>query len=168
MADRDPQTEREYADALVASFARTVGARGAKLDASGDVSFGECGFHFDAERGVLVGRVFVSHAGSASAPPEIKANFRKVAAALEDPAIGGMFEKGGGTFVLDEEKRIYFLTREFPVGRTTEGELRRAMEDLLDLGAVWTTRWFRRVAAVAHGWEPAPTRPVTRADEGGR
>ena len=165
MSSRDGGAGRARADALVASFGRAVGAHDARLDASGDVSFGEAGFHYDADRDALVGRVFVERAWAPDDAPAVKDNFRKVAAALEDPKVGGMYEKGGGRFVLDEGKRAFFLTKDFPIATTTEAGLRREMEVLLDLGAVWATRWLARVAAVAHGWEPPPARRVTRADE---
>ncbi len=156
---------REQANALVASFGRSVGDHKASLDASDDRSFGECGFHYDPDRDVLEGRVFIERTWTADDGPDVQANFRKVAAALNDPEIGGMFETAGGRFRLDEAKRMLFLTKDFPVASTSAGELKREMEEMLDVGAVWTTRWLARVAGIAHGWQPPPTNRVTRESE---
>jgi len=156
---------REKANALVASFGKRVGKYDAALGPDDDVSFGECGFHYDRDRDELVGRVYVNRAFSRGATDETKDKHRRVAAALDDPKIGGMFEHGGGSFLLDEEKSAYFLVKRFPLATTTPNGLVSEMEDLLNIAAAWTTRWLSRVAGIVHGWEPAPTVPVTRAND---
>jgi hypothetical protein len=139
----------------------------AAFDGRGDAAFGDFGFRHDPEKDALVGRAFVAKAWMKDDPPEYHDAYRKVARALNDPQVGGLFEQGGGYFNLDEDKRIYFLQKEFPLATTTPKDLREGMDLLRDLAAVWTTRWFFRVANVAHGRASAPARPVKRDDPEG-
>jgi len=153
------------ANELVGDFGGAMGASGARLDADLDRSFGEVGFHYDRGRDVLIGRVYVADARIKNRPQEVREKYREVARALNDPAIGGMFEQGGGHFVLDEDKEMYFLVRAFPVATTDSRVFRREMEDLMNLGATWTMRWFYRVTNIAHGEEPPPKTRVTRDND---
>lgn len=162
-----PIPGRDKANELVASHGRHVGVADATLDPSGDAAFGEFGFHHDSDKDALVARVFVAKAWPASSPPEDQEPYRKVGAALNDPQIGGMFEQGGGYFILDEEKRMYFLAKDLPLATTTAEGLRKEMDELLDLGATWTVRWFARVADITHGRAAPPQRPITREDDDG-
>src|SRR4051812_42173171 len=115
---------REKASYLVASFGKWLGVYDAELGRDDDRTFGEVGFHYDKKKDVLVGRVYIEEAYLPADPEPVKENFRKVAAALNDPAIGGMFERGGGRFYLDETKRKLFLMKDFPVAETTPRSLR--------------------------------------------
>jgi hypothetical protein len=154
-------TGREKANYLVASFARWLGVYDAELDLENDRSFGECGFHYYPEKDVLRGRVYVEMAWEPTDPEPVKANFRKVAKALNDPKIGGKFNRAGGKFVLDEEKRMFFLVKDFPVAETTPRLLRVKMEKLMNVGATWSLEYLGRVSRIAHGWEPPPDEPVS-------
>lgn len=161
-ADMPPGRDR--AEALMLSYARRQGRYDVALDESGDVSFGEYGFRHDADKDALVGRVFVAKAWRDGAPEAQVDAFSKVGRALNDPAIGGLFDQGGGYFHLDTDKRIYFLKKDFPLATTTPLGLDEGMERLRDLGATWTTRWFARVADITHGRALSPVRPVKQDD----
>lgn len=155
---------REEAQKLMASYARKQSIYSAEFDPSGDVAFGGFGFRHDSEKNALVGRVFIAKAWMIGDPPEYQDAYRTVARALNDPAVGGLFDQGGGYFRLDEDKRIYFLEKDFPLGKTTPADLEKGMEQLRDLGATWTMRWFARVADVAHGRAFPPAKPVKQDD----
>jgi hypothetical protein len=127
------------------------------LGSDDDVSFGLYGFHYDAARVVLIGRVFVEYAWPSDADAATIANGWRVFRALDDPAIGGKFDHGGGTFVLDESLRTICLARELPTGAAAEHALRVAMDHLRDVAAAWQLHWLFRVARIVHGWEPRPT-----------
>lgn len=165
---REPEmvagTRREGAQQLVERYARRIGATHRMLDAAGDISFGDVGFQYDAARDLLIGRVFVNHVLIDDAPPEELKNYRKVATALNDPKIGGMFDRGGGTFLLDETRQGIYLVRAFPVASTSSDALFDAMDALQIVAAIWTTKWLFRVTMIAHGNQSAPTAPVTRAN----
>jgi hypothetical protein len=158
---------RDQAERLVQSYARRQNIYDAALDANGDAAFGAFGFRHDPDKDALVGRAFVAKAWLPEDPPEDQDAYRKVLRALNDPYVGGMFEQGGGYFHLDEDKRMYFLQKDFPLARTTPEELGEGMDLLQDLAATWTMRWFLRVANVAHGRAAPPARPVTRDDPEG-
>jgi hypothetical protein len=155
---------RDRADALMQSYARKENRYDAALDESGDVSFGEFGFRHEVDKDALVARVFVAKAWRDGAPEAQIDAFSKVGRALNDPAIGGLFDQGGGYFHLDPDKRIYFLKKDFPLATTTPADLGEGMERLRDLAATWTTRWFGRVADITHGRALAPLRPVKQDD----
>jgi hypothetical protein len=63
--------------------------------------------------------------------------------------------------VLDEEKRMFFLVKDFPVAETTPRLLRVKMEKLMNVGATWSLEYLGRVSRIAHGWEPPPDEPVS-------
>lgn len=152
---------RPRAEALLAAWAHHLRAGARRFDAAGDAAFGTTGLHYDAGQDVLFGRVFVSPAYVKKAPANELNNYRRVAHALNDPAIGGMFDRAGGYFVLEESREAYFLVRPFPVARVDDRQLIAAMEQLQDVAAMWTGCWFRRVAMIVGGHEPPPTRPIT-------
>jgi hypothetical protein len=164
MSNTNHSPERDQAQSLMRSYARKQGIYDAEFDDSGNAAFGSYGFRHDEEKKALVGRAFVAKAWMAGDPPEYKDAYRTVARALNDPAIGGLFDQGGGYFRLDEDKRMYFLEKDFPLGKTNPAEVEEGMERLRSLGATWTMRWFGRVADVAHGRAFPPAKPVKQED----
>ncbi len=157
---------RERADALVAVYGRWIGVRDAHLDEKGDRAFGGVGFHHALGDDVLQCRVLIEKGYALNDSENIREKFRAVARALADPTIGGMFERGGGRIVLDEEKRTFFLIYDFELGRVASLEFRAKVEDLIDIGAHWTLRWFSQVARVAHGVAPRPGQFTQRPSSG--
>lgn len=164
MTNSNHPPDRIKAESLMKSYARKQGLYDAELDGSGDVTFGEFGFRHDTDKDALVGRVFIAKAWMRGDPPEYQDAYRTVARALNDPAIGGLFDQGGGYFRLDEDKRIYFLEKDFPLSKATPADVEEGMERLRSLGATWTMRWFGRVADVAHGRAFPPAKPVKQED----
>lgn len=158
-------TGKGKADALVTRYARHLGASDRALDTSNDVSFGSRGLRFDPQTDALVGRVLVNGAMLEGAPLEELVNYKRMVTALNDPAIGGMFDRGGGSFILDEGKQGYYLIRTFPLASTTPDTLIFGMERMEDVAATWTVRWFYRVAMIMHGHQKPPTAPVTRDND---
>lgn len=149
---------------LAQAWADHVGAPDRKLDASGDMALGDSGMAYDASRGLLYGRVWVTMALTKNAPASELLILRRMEAALNDPRMGGLYERAGSYFVLDEKREGYFLVRAFPVSETTPKELIRSMERMQTVAARWTTKWFLDVAMIMHGKEKAPTHPVTMDD----
>ena len=72
----------ERAAALVAFYARQVGAADRRMGPDGDVSFGESGLYYDAAKDVLYGRVYVNMARIKDAPPARLDAYRRMAVAL--------------------------------------------------------------------------------------
>jgi hypothetical protein len=153
------------ANALVVRYSRHLGAGDRVLDASNDVSFGASGLFYDAQRDVLVGRALVTGAMLEGAPLAEVVNLRRMVSALNDPAIGGMFDQGGGSFILDEGKDNYYLVRAFPLATTTPNTLIADMERMEDIAVTWTVRWFSRVAMIMHGHQKPPSAPVNRDND---
>ncbi len=160
---------RKRADELIADYGRWMGIRGAHLDPRGDRAFGGVGFHHEPGADQLQCRVLIEKAYAPNDPEHIRENFRAVARALADPTIGGMFERGGGQIILAEEKRSFFLVYDFELWNVNTLEFRAKIEELIDIGAHWTLRWFSQVARVTHGKAPRPheftRRPTVKVED---
>ena len=155
---------RNKAVALVAAYAKHVGVHDAihqTLDENNDRSFGDFGFHYFPEKDVLQGRVFIvrSHLKDW---PESAAGQRKVAVDLNNPKIGGMYDRGGGYFVLNEDKEMFFLVKDYAVSTTTPSEFIKDFDNLNALGGIWLMSWIKHAARQSHGAEPMPTQYVDR------
>ena len=155
----------ERARELIFAYSEHIGANGRVLNVDNTVSYGDSELQYDPERDVLIGRLYVNMARTEGAPMERHNTYQEMLEALNDPKIGGMFEKGGGMFVLDEEEGAWFLVKEFPVVSTSQATLVEEMNELSDIASAWTTKWFLDVAMIMHGKEKAPSMLVTREND---
>lgn len=159
-----PPAGEKRAAALAQVWARHVGAAGRELDAAGDMKLGETGLMYDRGTDTLHGRVWVNMALIKGEPSHVLQPQRRLVAALNDPAIGRMYDQGGGHFVLDELREGYFLERAFPVPQTTPKILIRDMERMRKVAPTWTVKWFFEVAMIMHGNQTKPTRRMVLDD----
>ena len=160
----DDSSGRVKAQALVAAYAKHVGAHDSlhqTLDVNEDRSFGDFGFHYFPQRNVLQARVYIVRSNEKDRPDRAKYE-KQVDAALNDPKIGGMYDRGGGYFFLDEDKQVTFLAKDYKVATTLPGEFIRDVDNLNDLAGIWITNWFGHVADQTFGHEPMPTQRATR------
>jgi hypothetical protein len=123
------------------------------------MALGESGLAYDATKDSLIGRVYVNIALIKGMDPEAITTQRRMLNALNDPKIGGMYDRGGGVFVLDEGREAWYLVCAFPINKTTSASLRRDMTRLQVVAATWTVKWFFEVAMIMHGKEEPPTQP---------
>jgi len=155
---------REKAQALVAAYAKHVGAHDAihqTLDENNDRSFGDFGFHYFPDRDVLEARVYIVRSDIKDDPDRATYE-RKVDAGLNDPKYGGMYDRGGGYFKLDEDKQILFLVKDYKVSETSAAEFIKDVDNLNALGGIWVMSWFAHAANQILGHEPLPTHFVDR------
>jgi len=154
----------DKAQALVAAYAKHVGVHDAihqTLDKDHDRSFGDFGFHYFPEKDVLQGRVFNGNSHIKEWPD--RAHFeRQVIAGLNDPAIGGMYDRGGGYFVLDEDKQMYFLVKDYPVSTISVEKFIKDFDYLNGLSGIWLMSWGPHAARQSYGAEPLPTQRIDR------
>ena len=167
-------TGRAKAEALVAAYAKHVGVHDAvhqTLDADDDRSFGDFGFHYFSGRKVIQARVYImesrekQNAEERPNRPELVASEKKVDAALNDPKIGGMYDRGGGYFFTDQNKQIVFLAKDYSLPRTTSAEFIRDVDNLNSLAGIWLMSWMGHVAVQTLGGEPLPPHFVTREND---
>ena len=151
-----PSVGKPRAEALVSAYSDYAGAPGRKLSEQGDVSYGETGLAYSASDDVITGRVYVTAARTQDAPRERMASYHRMIGVLNDPTIGGQYERAGGIFILDENIGAFYLIRRFPVPQTTPESLIRDMDRMRDVAARWTTTWFFEVAMIMHGNRPPP------------
>ena len=104
---------------------------------------------FDAEKPCLRVSIYVTGTWWKTATEEIKVNFRKTARALNDPAIGGKYDRAGAIFQFDEAEGFY-LIRIFALPDTTEESFLRDVGTLRNIAAKWTMEWFFEVAQRVH------------------
>ncbi len=158
------RTGAAKADSFVAAYAKHVGARDPlhqTLDKDRDRSFGAFGFHYYSDRNILPGRVF--HGNSHIRDWPDRAHFeRQVISGLNDPKIGGMYDRGGGYFVLDEEKQMYFLVKDYPLATTDVDQFLHDFDNLNQLSGIWLMSWGPHAARQSYGAEPPPTQRVDR------
>ena len=163
----DDSSESAKAQELVAAYAKHVGAHDTvhqTLDASGDRSFGDFGFKYFPQRDVLQARVYIVLSHEKDWPDRAKYS-KQVDIALNDPKIGGMYDRGGGHFFLDEDKQITFLVKDYKVANTTPVEFVRDVDNLNAVGGMWVTSWLGHLARQTFGAEPLPIQRVTREND---
>lgn len=151
-----PPTGKPRAEALVRAYSDYAGAPGRVLDDRGEVSYGDTGLSYSAPDEAIIGRAYVTAARTKDAPGERLESYRRMIATLNNPAIGGKYDQGGGYFLLDETKGAYYLVRRFPVAQTTPESLIEGMDRMHKVAARWTTTWFFEVAMMMHGNRPPP------------
>lgn len=155
---------RDRAQALVAAYAKHAGVHDKvhqTLDKDGDRSFGDFGFHYSADRDTLEARAYIVRSHIKDRPDRAMAEWQTLAA-LNDPKIGGMYDRGGGYFRLDEDKQIVFLVKDYKLAGTSTPTFIKDVDNLIGLSGVWVTNWFGHAAKQSYGAEPMPTQRATR------
>lgn len=155
---------RDHSNLLVTTYGKHIGAGMRTLGADDDLSFGDFGFHYNSSNGTLTARIFIMRAHLSDWGPKAAESNRKVAQALNDPRIGGMYERGGGHFILDEKKEMFFLVKDFSANIDLES-FKYNMDELRNIGARWVLRWISHVADQALGHESPPKQLVTRQND---
>ena len=160
-------TGRTKAVALVAAYAKHVGVHDAlhqTLDADDDRAFGDLGFHYFPQQDVLQAKVFILNPHPPEGPKEAESR-AKVDAGLNDPKIGGMYDRRGGYFFVDKKTGIIFLAKDYKLSTTEPDKFIVDVDNLNSLGAIWVTSWFGHAAVQSYGAEPLPTRRITREND---
>ncbi len=159
---------RDKAEALVAAYAKHVGAHDAvhqTLDADNDRSFGDFGFHYFPEKDVLQARVFIAAARLKDSNSQEIAALRRCIAGYNDPKIGGMYDKGGGFFFIDEKKDAEFLAKDYPLQMVNVTAFTQDVDNLRSLAGIWLMSWGPHAADQVFGQEPLPTHFVSRNND---
>ncbi len=150
----------ERANSLASGWSGHLGAADRRLGPDGDMSLGETGLFYQARDNAMFGRVWINMARTEDAPPERLATYHKMLAALNDPHIGGMYDRASGYFVLDEKRQGFYLVRRFDVAQTTPQSLIRDMDRMQRVAGQWNAKWFLDVAMIMHGKEKPPEKTI--------
>lgn len=154
--------DRIRARALVSLYAASLGQSGRELDAADNImGFGDTSLQYRPQEHAIYGRVYITMALIDGSSPEWIKGYQDGLAMLNDPAVGGMYDRAGGRFVLDMEKEAFYLVRRFDVRQTSPQQFVQGMDRLKSVGASWTMQWFFEVSEIMHGTRAAPTKPVT-------
>jgi len=156
-----PSDGRPRAEALVAAYSQKRGVPDRLLSEENKVTYGEVSLRYLPKSDALGIRVYVNAVLLEDAPPEELENYQRIVSFLNDPEVGGMYEKAGASFVLDEEIEAYLLVKEIAVAQLTPPILFAEIERLEEVAPYWTTGWLGEVAMVMHGQKTAPTARVT-------
>lgn len=90
-----------------------------------------------------------------------KNNFQKVFEAVNDPKIGGMFDKAGGIFTHSNDWKNLYLTNTYNIENMSVTEFISKVDNQQKLNDAWLKYWDKAVAQIVHSGQPAPTTPVT-------
>lgn len=158
-------SSQAHADQLVMEVERLRGLPLAALGPGDQVAFGTLMFKFLADRDQLIAAVLIAHDPTWNRIGDaFTANYRRSRAALSDPAIGGRFDTAGGAWMFEEPTGKTYLFTAFPLD-TPPAAINAQIERMAAVAPAWELRWLAEVARIAHGKHPAPTRPVTLADD---
>lgn len=90
---------------------------------------------------------------------------RQVDAALNDPKIGGMYDRGGGYLFTDLSKEAVFLVKDYSMLTVVPVDFINDVDNLNGLSGIWLMSWMGHVADQTFGAEPLPTQHITREND---
>ncbi|CAM2005429.1 hypothetical protein [Acanthopleuribacter pedis] len=151
----------EAASELVSYVGDTVVGINLELDENHQYQNNVLSFRFNPETNRLEVSHYVAAAGLPDDPPKLVQRFKMVDTALQDPAIGGMYEMDGGKVHLVEEKRVFEYTKEYDPLTISKQDFRKQFQYYLKIAQAWSDRWYLQVARITHGKREAPSAPVT-------
>ena len=152
-------TRPNHAAHLVQALADSLGLIDAGRKFEDETAFAGMRISYRKNADLLKVDIFVAKTWWAGADKGVQENFRKVAAVLNDPKIGGMYPRGDGTFVFDEANG-YYLTKEIVAVERSADAFVATIARQRTLATKWTTSWFAQVARIAHGRMPPPDVPI--------
>ncbi len=154
---------REQAEAAIGAV---VEARGASFDGlpnSNMVAFGPLGYSYDPAVNQIVVSVLVTEFFAwttyANRRPKIEATL----AALDDPAIGGLFDTAGGAWNFDRKTGKLRLQNTHEVSASSS-ELLASTEALQSVYPEWSLSWLGEIGKIVHNGAPLPRQKVTVAN----
>lgn len=154
-------TNEKEGSRLVMEVSRLRGLRPEPLGPDNQVAYGTLLFKYAREPDRLVCAILVTHNGLWQSFGETRANaFLRTVQALSDPAIGGMFDTGGGAWSFERETGKIYLYIAFPLNADPAG-VNRGIDSMARVVPAWATRWQLAVANIAHGRAPPPKELVT-------
>ena len=163
--DRLMSSREARANQLVMEVQRLRGLPPAPLQAEVPVAHGTLLFRFLPNSDRLTVSILVAHDPSWNRLSEqFAANYRRARAALSDPAIGGLFDTGGGGWMFEERTGKTYLYAAFPLDAPASAVNAR-INSMERVAPAWEMRWLTEVARIAHGEHPPPAQPVTLEED---
>ncbi len=151
----------DRADRLVLQVERLRGLRPDPLGKENQVAYGTLMLRYLPDTDRLMAAIMVNDFDMwKKMGAEFAGNYRRAVAALSDPAIGGMFDTGGGAWLFEEATGKTFLYRSYPLD-TPAATIDRDIDRMAEVVPAWVTRWTGAVADIAHGHAARPAHPVT-------
>ena len=156
-----PMSNEQSANRLVMEVSRLRSLRPAPLGPDNQVAYGTLLFKYVPESDKLICAILVTQNGIwRSFGEQRAAAFLRTIHALSEPAIGGMFDTGGGAWSFERETGKAYLYVAFPL-TADPAEVNRGIDAMARVVPAWATRWQLAVANIAHGREPPPKQRVT-------
>lgn len=154
-------TELEQANATILAVEKLRGLPRSPLGPGNQIAFGTLMFRFDPNEKTLMVAILISQNQLWNQiNPDFAQNTLKTMAAYADPAIGGMFDSGGGKWVFERKTGSLLLYRSYPPAAPAAG-INADLERMIRVAPEWGTSWGLAVAAIAHGREAPPATRVT-------
>jgi len=114
--------------------------------------------HYDSQRDMLVSFMDLH----TDVQPE---NFDVTARGINDPDIGGMYDRRNAVVEINEGERTIVMKRELPVVGTSAEEYSRIMDDLWQAAQFWRNGYLQRIPAIEGGKMPPPEKFLTIEEE---
>lgn len=158
-------SDRDRADSLAQQLAKLQGITPAKLSPHGRIAYGTMQFEHDAVNNKLLVMILISDDQLWDKLGEpFRQNYLKSTQALDNPAIGGMFDTAGGRWRFEPASGKTFLYKVYPLDMAAD-KINEDVLRMLALAPAWETRWSRMVAEMSKGKRPAPREKVTLQDD---
>lgn len=159
-----PMTEAEQADALIQKVAKEQGLKPEQLGDDNQVAYGTLQFRYVPENHMIETAILISQNGLWNKiNDEATKKYLIAKQALMNPAIGGLFDSGGGSWRFEESTGSTYLYRDYALD-TSAKAISQGIDAMTAVAPEWVSTWSTVVANIAHGHEPAPANPVTLKD----
>lgn len=158
-------SDRDRAESLAQQLAKLQGFTPAKLNSQGRIAYGTLQFEHDAANNKLLVMILISDDQLWDKLGEpFRQNYLKSTQALDDPAIGGMFDTAGGRWRFEPASGKTFLYKAYPLDIAAD-KINEDASRMIALAPAWEARWSRIVAEVSQGKRLAPRQKVTLQDD---
>jgi len=153
-------SNRERAEVTIGKAVEARGARFGELSDSNMAAFGPLAYSYDPATERIVVSVLVAEFSAWTVFPDRRPKIEATLAALEDPAVGGLFDTAGGTWHLDRDTgklRLQIAHADLD----DVSELLASTEALQGVYPEWSLSWAGEVGKIVHNGAPLPPNRVT-------
>lgn len=138
------------------------GAHTLQFNDDGWLGFGPVSFEFLPVDGSVEVCVWIADTQIDGRTPAETARIAAVARALNDPSIGGMYERAGASFRWDRSVEAILLCKRLNAS-AQPSVFNAEVDELLDVALEWRLDWFFEVTTIVHDGQPRPATRKTRS-----
>ena len=156
----DIVTERDRVEAVIGEVLNARGALFEELPANNVAAVGPLAFKYRPQKSQIVVSALIAEFTAWTLFPDRRPKLEQTVSALQDPAIGGLFQTDEAQWMFDRETGKLSLGYELPVTATAT-DLANSATSLERLSPEWSLSWMGAVADIVHEGAPLPSANVT-------